>query len=97
MEVERGGLVEAVREGRGDVAGLRLLVGRPFQVAVNLVGRRKDQRRARPLLPQRFQQREGPAQIDRESRYNFVTRALKDWTQIFANFGLGVAAIKSIN
>ena len=38
-----------------------------------------------------------PAQIDRESRYNFVTRVLKDWTQIFANFGLGVAAIKSIN
>jgi protein involved in polysaccharide export with SLBB domain len=38
-----------------------------------------------------------PAQLDRESRYNFVTRALKDWTQIFANFGLGVAAIKSIN
>ncbi len=37
-----------------------------------------------------------PAQIDRESRYNFVTRALKDWTQIFANFGLGVAAIRSI-
>lgn len=38
-----------------------------------------------------------PAQIDRESRYNFVTRALKDWTQIFANFGLGVRAFKSIN
>lgn len=38
-----------------------------------------------------------PAQIDRESRYNFVTRALKDWTQIFSNFGLGVAALKSIN
>jgi protein involved in polysaccharide export with SLBB domain len=38
-----------------------------------------------------------PAQLDRESRYNFVTRALKDWTQIFANFGLGVAAIRSIN
>lgn len=38
-----------------------------------------------------------PAQIDRESRYNFVTRALKDWTQIFANLGLGVAAIKAIN
>jgi uncharacterized protein YjlB len=37
-----------------------------------------------------------PAQIDRESRYNFVTRALKDWTQIFSNFGLGVAAIKTI-
>ena len=38
-----------------------------------------------------------PAQIDRESRYNFVTRALKDWTQIFANLGLGVAAINSIS
>ena len=37
-----------------------------------------------------------PAQIDRESRYNFVTRALKDWTQIFSNFGLGVAALKTI-
>jgi protein involved in polysaccharide export with SLBB domain len=37
-----------------------------------------------------------PAQIDRESRYNFVTRALKDWTQIFSNFGIGVAAIKAI-
>ena len=37
-----------------------------------------------------------PAQIDRESRYNFWTRALKDWTQIFANLGLGVAAINSI-
>jgi protein involved in polysaccharide export with SLBB domain len=38
-----------------------------------------------------------PAKLDRESRYNFITRALKDWTQIFANFGLGVAAIKTIN
>lgn len=38
-----------------------------------------------------------PAQVDRESRYNFITRALKDWTQIFSNFGLGVAAIKTIN
>jgi hypothetical protein len=37
-----------------------------------------------------------PAQIDRESRYNFITRALKDWTQIFSNFGIGVAAIKAI-
>ena len=37
-----------------------------------------------------------PAQVDRESRYNFVTRALKDWTQIFSNFGLGVAALKTI-
>ncbi len=38
-----------------------------------------------------------PAQIDRESRYNIVTRAFKDWTQILANFGLGFAAIKSIS
>ena len=38
-----------------------------------------------------------PAQIDRETRYNFITRALKDWTQIFSNFGLGVAALKTIN
>ncbi len=37
-----------------------------------------------------------PAQLDRESRYNFVTRALKDWTQILSNFGLGVAAFKTI-
>lgn len=37
-----------------------------------------------------------PAQMDRESRYNFATRALKDWTQIFSNFGLGLAAIKAI-
>lgn len=37
-----------------------------------------------------------PAQLDRESRYNFITRALKDWTQIFSNFGLGVAALKTI-
>ena len=38
-----------------------------------------------------------PAQIDRESRYNIVTRAFKDWTQVLANFGLGIAAIKTIN
>ena len=37
-----------------------------------------------------------PAQIDRETRYNFITRALRDWTQIFFNFGLGVAAFKSL-
>ena len=37
-----------------------------------------------------------PALIDRENRYSIVTRVLKDWTQIFANFGLGVAAIRSI-
>jgi protein involved in polysaccharide export with SLBB domain len=38
-----------------------------------------------------------PAQIDRESRYNFITRVVKDWTQIFANLGLGVAAINAIS
>lgn len=37
-----------------------------------------------------------PAKVDRESRYNFITRALKDWTQIFSNLGLGIAAIKTI-
>lgn len=37
-----------------------------------------------------------PAQIDRESRYNFTVRALKDWTQILSNFGLGLAAIKTL-
>jgi uncharacterized protein YjlB len=37
-----------------------------------------------------------PAQIDRETSYNFATRALKDWTQILANLGLGVAAFKTI-
>lgn len=38
-----------------------------------------------------------PAQLNRESRYNFVTRVLKDWTQILANFGLGVAAINTLS
>lgn len=37
-----------------------------------------------------------PTLIDRESRYNFFIRAAKDWTQIFANFGLGAAAIKTL-
>jgi protein involved in polysaccharide export with SLBB domain len=37
-----------------------------------------------------------PAKVDRETRYNFITRALKDWTQILSNFGLGLAAIKTI-
>jgi len=37
-----------------------------------------------------------PAQIDRESGYNFTVRALKDWTQILSNFGLGMAAFKSL-
>ena len=37
-----------------------------------------------------------PAQIDRESSYNFTVRALKDWTQILSNFGLGLAAFKTL-
>lgn len=37
-----------------------------------------------------------PAQIDRESSYNFTVRALRDWTQILSNFGLGAAAIKTL-
>ncbi|WP_296529771.1 SLBB domain-containing protein [Rhodoferax sp.] len=37
-----------------------------------------------------------PAMMDRESRYNAFIRGAKDWTQILANLGLGVAAIKSI-
>jgi protein involved in polysaccharide export with SLBB domain len=37
-----------------------------------------------------------PAQLDRESGYNFTVRAMKDWTQILANLGLGAAAIKTL-
>jgi protein involved in polysaccharide export with SLBB domain len=37
-----------------------------------------------------------PAMLDRESRYNFLIRAAKDWTQILANFGIGAAAIKTL-
>ena len=37
-----------------------------------------------------------PAQLDRESGYNFTVRAMKDWTQILANLGIGAAAIKSL-
>jgi protein involved in polysaccharide export with SLBB domain len=37
-----------------------------------------------------------PAQMDRESSYNFTVRALKDWTQILSNFGLGMAAFKTL-
>jgi protein involved in polysaccharide export with SLBB domain len=37
-----------------------------------------------------------PAMIDRESRYNFIIRAVKDWTSILANFGLGAAAFKTL-
>ena len=37
-----------------------------------------------------------PAKVDMETSYNFTTRALKDWTQIIANFGLGIAAFKTL-
>ncbi len=37
-----------------------------------------------------------PPKVDRESRYNFVVRALRDWTQIFSNLGIGAAAIKTL-
>ena len=37
-----------------------------------------------------------PPKVDRENNYNFVVRALKDWTQIFSNLGIGAAAIQSL-
>lgn len=37
-----------------------------------------------------------PAKVDRESGYNFLVRALRDWTQIFSNLGIGAAAIKTL-
>jgi hypothetical protein len=37
-----------------------------------------------------------PAKLERESSYNFLVRALRDWTQIFSNLGLGAAAIKTL-
>jgi hypothetical protein len=36
-----------------------------------------------------------PAQIDRESHYNMITRAVKDWSQILSNFGLGIASLRA--
>lgn len=38
-----------------------------------------------------------PPKVDRESNYNFVVRALRDWTQIFSNLGLGAAAIRTLS
>jgi protein involved in polysaccharide export with SLBB domain len=38
-----------------------------------------------------------PTKIDRENRYNFAVRALKDWTQILSNLGIGAIAIKSLS
>jgi len=37
-----------------------------------------------------------PVLVDRESKYNGLVRGLKDWTQIISNFGVGVAAWKSL-
>ena len=37
-----------------------------------------------------------PPKVDRESGYNFLVRALRDWTQIFSNLGIGAAAIKTL-
>ncbi|CAM8656379.1 Soluble ligand binding domain containing protein [Comamonadaceae bacterium] len=37
-----------------------------------------------------------PAKLDRESVYAFTVRSLKDLTQIFANLGIGAAAIKTL-
>jgi protein involved in polysaccharide export with SLBB domain len=37
-----------------------------------------------------------PPKVDRESGYNFAVRALRDWTQIFSNLGIGAAAIKTL-
>ncbi|MDP4733405.1 MAG: SLBB domain-containing protein [Limnohabitans sp.] len=37
-----------------------------------------------------------PAQVDRETGYNFLVRALRDWTQIFSNLGIGAAAIRTL-
>jgi len=37
-----------------------------------------------------------PPKVDRENNYNFVVRALKDWTQILSNLGIGAAAIRSL-
>jgi hypothetical protein len=38
-----------------------------------------------------------PAQLDRESRYSTIIRGFKDWTQVLANLGLGIASIRSLN
>lgn len=37
-----------------------------------------------------------PPKVDRETSYNFLVRALRDWTQIFSNLGIGAAAIKTL-
>lgn len=37
-----------------------------------------------------------PQKVDRESKWTFITRVVKDWTQILANLGLGIAAIHTL-
>ena len=37
-----------------------------------------------------------PQKVDRETKWTFITRVVKDWTQILANLGLGVAALNSL-
>lgn len=37
-----------------------------------------------------------PQKIDRETKWTFITRVVKDWTQILANLGLGIAAINTL-
>ena len=37
-----------------------------------------------------------PPKVDRENKYNFAVRALRDWTQIFSNLGIGAAAIRTL-
>ncbi len=38
-----------------------------------------------------------PEKLDRETGYNRFVRGLKDWTSIFYQFGLGAAAIRTLN
>lgn len=38
-----------------------------------------------------------PQKVDRETRWSAFMRNTREWAQIFANFGLGVAAIKAIH
>ncbi|WP_420223950.1 hypothetical protein [Pigmentiphaga litoralis] len=37
-----------------------------------------------------------PEKLDRETTGNFIARQFKDWTQIFSQLGLGVAALSVI-
>jgi len=37
-----------------------------------------------------------PEKLDKESRWTKFTQGTREWAQIFANFGLGAAAIKTL-